>query len=141
MQVVKVAIALLTDKKKRLLVTRRGSNSTYAGWWEFPGGKLEINETAEQALAREVYEELGVVVQQANYLGELVHTYPEVTVNLLAYHVINYQGTPVCCEQQQDLRWVSRAALGDYQLLDACRPLLTMIEERLGLSVESIDSL
>ena len=133
MSTIAVAVALFNDKEGRYLITQRGKSSTYPDWWEFPGGKIEALETPEQALVREVYEELGVQVKETSYLGAWVHDYPERRVSLAVYQIIRYEGLVRICEQQQDLRWVTRHELQDYPLLAASRALIN------GLIVESID--
>ena len=138
MSSVPVVIAIFIDRQSRVLITQRGLTSSHAGFWEFPGGKVEIDETAEQALKREVFEELGVIVHQANYLAALDYTYPEVSVCLHVYHIIEYAGTPKRCEQQQDLQWVSSKSLPDYLLLESSRLLLAVIEKLIDSAVELV---
>ena len=129
MKRVAVAIALFVDEQGRVLLTQRGATSSYAGWWEFPGGKVECHETAAQALIREMHEELGVLVHEAHYLGQFEYDYPESSVCLWVYHVSHYAGTPRCCEQQQDLHWVTPEALPDYLLLEASRRITWLISK------------
>lgn len=59
---VDVAVGVLIDKEGRFLLTSRPEGKVYAGYWEFPGGKLEAGETVEQALRRELHEELGIAI-------------------------------------------------------------------------------
>jgi 8-oxo-dGTP diphosphatase len=122
-----VAIALFIDAHGRVLLTQRGINSSYPGWWEFPGGKVEVHETAAEALRREMQEELGVVVHEAEYLGQFNYDYPESAVCLWVYHVQQYAGLPRCCEQQQDLHWVTPSELPNYLLLEASRRITWLI--------------
>jgi 8-oxo-dGTP diphosphatase len=60
-----VAVGVLIDGEGRFLLTSRPEGKVYAGWWEFPGGKLEAGETVEQALRRELHEELGITIGAA----------------------------------------------------------------------------
>jgi 8-oxo-dGTP diphosphatase len=64
--IVDVAVGVLIDPQGRFLLTSRPSGKVYAGWWEFPGGKLERGETVAEALARELREELGIVIAVAD---------------------------------------------------------------------------
>lgn len=79
-----VAIALQRNSDKRYLLARRGPGHSGAGQWEFPGGKVEENESQEEALVREIDEELGLVIKQnkLRYLTENLHVYPDKTIRL-----------------------------------------------------------
>jgi 8-oxo-dGTP diphosphatase len=63
-EIVDVAVGVLIDASGRFLLTSRPEGKVYAGWWEFPGGKLEAGESVSEALARELHEELGIVVDE-----------------------------------------------------------------------------
>jgi 8-oxo-dGTP diphosphatase len=79
---VDVAVGVLIDAEGRFLLTSRPEGKVYAGCWEFPGGKLEVGESVEQALRRELHEELGITIGQANpWQVELVD-YPHALVRL-----------------------------------------------------------
>jgi 8-oxo-dGTP diphosphatase len=62
---VEVAVGVLIDRKGQFLLTSRPAGKVYAGYWEFPGGKLEAGETVQQALRRELQEELGITISAA----------------------------------------------------------------------------
>jgi 8-oxo-dGTP diphosphatase len=72
-----VAAGVLLDHEGRALVTRRPAGGDQAGWWEFPGGKIETGETPLQGLIRELDEELGIAVRSALTLVTYAHEYPE----------------------------------------------------------------
>ncbi len=112
---VRVAVAVITDANQRLLIAKRPVHVPSPGLWEFPGGKLEADETADEALIREIKEEIGLDVKGYNFLGEVNYTYPDLHVNLLVYHVNHFEGEPLPCEGQMDLRWVDFDSLGDYE--------------------------
>ncbi len=126
-EVLHVAVAVFVDDAKRLLITQRASGARQGGLWEFPGGKLEPGETSEQALFREVKEELGVDIVHAKYIDTVTYVYPAYSVVLNVYHVSEYTGNVSCCENQQDLRWITLEELTDYQLLDASRQLIPFL--------------
>jgi 8-oxo-dGTP diphosphatase len=89
---VDVAVGVLIDPEGRFLVTSRPAGKVYAGYWEFPGGKLEAGESVEQALRRELHEELGIrigAVQPWN--TELMH-YPHALVRLHFCKVFEWRG-------------------------------------------------
>jgi 8-oxo-dGTP diphosphatase len=91
-QPVDVAVGVLMDPQGRFLLTSRPAGKVYAGYWEFPGGKLEPGETVEQALRRELHEELGIGIGPAHpWQVELVD-YPHARVRLHFCKVYTWQG-------------------------------------------------
>ena len=113
--VIKVVVAVIFDELQRVLITRRGWDTTHGGFWEFPGGKLELNEAPVVGLLREIHEELGIEVLSSEYLGSIQHDYDERSVELLVYRVPSFAGVPICRESQLDLRWVPLDELNQYQ--------------------------
>lgn len=101
----KVAVAIITDHENRVLIAQRPLHATQGGLWEFPGGKLKTNETAKEALVREVREETGIEVGASQLLAEINHQYPDKIVQLIVFHVLEYSGTPQCLEGQLDIKW------------------------------------
>lgn len=98
---VDVAVGVLLDAQGRFLLTSRPDGKVFAGYWEFPGGKLEAGETVEQALRRELHEELGVHIGPAMpWKVELVD-YPHARVRLHFCKVRAWQGTFEMREAQQ----------------------------------------
>ncbi|RUR12804.1 8-oxo-dGTP diphosphatase MutT [Legionella sp. km772] len=108
---IKVAVAIITDNEQRVLVAQRPLHVPQGGLWEFPGGKLEANESAEQALVREIKEEIGLEVKKCQLLGEINHQYPGKLVQLIVFHVSEFSGTASCLEGQLDLKWISKELL------------------------------
>lgn len=105
-----VAVALIVGEDGRILVARRHDHVEQGGLWEFPGGKVESGETVEQALARELNEELGIDVVQARPLLRLRHRYPRREVLLDVWRVTDFAGAPQGREGQP-LRWLAPEAL------------------------------
>lgn len=124
-----VAVAVITDSKRRVLITKRALHSPQGSLWEFPGGKLESGETAVAALMREIQEEVGLTITQHTFIDVITHKYPTRTVLLWVYHVSSYTGEARCCEAQQDLRWVSVGDLDNHRLLEASQPLIALIRQ------------
>jgi len=79
---VDVAVGVLIDAQGRFLLTSRPAGKVYAGFWEFPGGKLEADETVEQALRRELQEELGITIATAQPWKIELMDYPHARVRL-----------------------------------------------------------
>jgi 8-oxo-dGTP diphosphatase len=126
------------DAQGRVLIAERPAGKHLAGRWEFPGGKLEHGEERRTGLARELREELGIVISAApRPLIRLEHTYPDKHVHLDIFVVRRYQGEPQGREGQA-LRWVSQDELESVELLPADGPIVPALRlpERLrGLTV------
>ena len=101
---VDVAVGVLIDVHGRFLLTSRPAGKVYAGYWEFPGGKLEAGETVEQALRRELQEELGIVIGPAQpWRVELVD-YPHARVRLHFCKVFAWSGE-LQMRERQEMAW------------------------------------
>ncbi|AEH45721.1 NUDIX hydrolase [Thermodesulfatator indicus DSM 15286] len=94
-----VAALLLKDGK--VLLTQRPPGKIRAGFWEFPGGKLEKGETLEKALEREILEELGLKVAVGQKLAEVDFNYPEAAITLHCFRCEILSGTPQALEGQK----------------------------------------
>jgi 8-oxo-dGTP diphosphatase len=107
-----VAIAIIVNENRQILITKRSSqNPVYAGFWEFPGGKVQSFETPIMALVREVKEELGI--EPLNF--EHFHTTMSNDVNLIAFKALSFTGIPECLESQEELAWVNIEHLHTYK--------------------------
>jgi len=87
-----IVTAAIMVKTNRVFAARRNPGTHMAGFWEFPGGKIEVGETPEACLARELLEEFGIATQVGAFLGESTYDYGTKTVQLLAYEVIHLSG-------------------------------------------------
>ena len=98
---VDVAVGVLLDAQGRFLLTSRPAGKVYAGYWEFPGGKFEPGETVEQALRRELHEELGITIGAAQPWQQEIVDYPHARVRLHFCKVRDWQGEFQMREGQQ----------------------------------------
>ena len=121
------AVAGILLKADRVLVAERPAGKPYSGYWEFPGGKIEKNETGSAALARELHEELGIRVADAKHLFDHTYTYPDKTVLLEIWLVREFSGEPQGNEAQQ-LRWVTMHEMTDVRLLEGNWPILDRLK-------------
>ena len=96
-----VAVGILIRDDGALLLTSRPEGKPYAGYWEFPGGKLEAGETVEQALRRELDEELGIIIGAAEAWKVTEHDYPHARVRLHWCKVRDWSGAFEMREAQQ----------------------------------------
>jgi 8-oxo-dGTP diphosphatase len=101
-----VALAVIVDEQQRVLITQRSLHVPHGGCWEFPGGKLEVDESSENALIREVKEELGLDVSQYQFLDEVHHQYSNKTLKLIIFLVTGFSGEPICLEGQLAMKWI-----------------------------------
>ncbi len=92
-QVVQVAVGILLQPDGGFLLTSRPAGKPYAGYWEFPGGKLEAGETVVQALTRELQEELGIIIAQVEPWKQEIVDYPHALVQLHFCKVRSWTGT------------------------------------------------
>lgn len=113
----------MRDRRGRVLIADRPAGKPWAGYWEFPGGKLETGEPQGAALQRELHEELGIAAQAAYRLFSFSHRYPERLVHLHVWRVTQYRGTPASHEGQT-LAWHDPETLRQVKLLPADQPIL-----------------
>ena len=125
--VVEVAAAVLQGSDGRFLLTQRPAGKVYAGYWEFPGGKIESGESPLHALRRELHEELGVELIEAYPWLTRVFTYPHATVRLNFFRVVRWQGEPHGRENQS-LSWQTGLELTVGPLLPANEPILRALQ-------------
>jgi 8-oxo-dGTP diphosphatase len=122
-RIVDVAAAVILQADGQFLLARRPEGRAYAGYWEFPGGKIEAGEDARAALVRELHEELGIEVDEIYPWLTRVYVYPEWTVRLHFFRVRNWRGAPHGREGQE-LAWQTAEAPTVAPLLPANDPIL-----------------
>lgn len=123
MESIQVVAAVLKDTQGRVLINQRPAGKPWAGYWEFPGGKIEAGETPFDALRRELEEELGLEIQSARSWMRLLHDYPERRVELDVWQVQRFSGVPVSREHQV-FAWVRPDELSGWKLLPADPPIV-----------------
>jgi len=127
-----VSAVALVDVDGRVLLAQRPAGITMAGLWEFPGGKVDPGETPENALIRELAEELGIDVA-ASCLAPFTfasHSYPDFHLLMPLYICRKWSGIPMAREGQR-LTWVRPARFGDYPMPQADKPLVAMLRDLL----------
>ena len=117
-----------------VLIAQRPPGKWQAGRWEFPGGKIEPDESAGDAVVRELREELGVTVRAARPLGDFPHDYPDRSVSIMLWLVSAWDGEPEGLDGQA-LRWVALPLLPGCDLLEADQPMLEPLRRALGWNV------
>ena len=117
MKRVRVVAGVLCDGE-RYLIARRPDGAHLAGLWEFPGGKVEPNETDQEALARELHEELGVEVEVGELLNAHQFDYKDKSIELVGYRVSLKAGQPQA-HHHAEVRWVGSRELMNVALAPA----------------------
>jgi 8-oxo-dGTP diphosphatase len=122
-----VAAGILRDVAGRILITERLCDGPFNGLWEFPGGKINDEESSSAALRRELAEELGIEVTASQPYLNLHHEYPDRTVDLEFFLVTEWNGEPKGLESQ-GLRWILPTDLNPTELLPADAPVLDRLQ-------------
>jgi len=129
MKIVEVAAGVIYNPEGEILIAKRADNQHQGGLWEFPGGKIEQGESAQQALARELHEELAIEVRASEPLVRIAHDYADKSVVLNVWCVTAFSGEARGVEGQP-LAWVSVDQLTDYEFPAANEPIIAAVLER-----------
>lgn len=121
-----VAVGIIVDAHGRILLAKRPAHLHQGGKWEFPGGKVEQDETVTQALIRELKEEVALNVHASQPFMALSYDYPDKQVLLDIHTVSDFSGTAQRLEGQQ-IAWVDKTELCHYDFPDANKPILTQL--------------
>jgi len=121
-----VAVGVVRNPSGQLLIAKRAEHLHQGGLWEFPGGKVEENETVIESLRRELQEEVGITVTQSTSLLKIRHDYPDKQVLLDVREVTSFEGVPVGL-QNQPLQWANLADLSSYPFPEANKKIVTTL--------------
>lgn len=119
-----VAVGVIKNAQGQVLIALRDDARHQGGLWEFPGGKIEADETAEQALVRELKEELAIEVISAMPLITIKHQYPDLAVQLKVFLVDEFSGVAKSCEGQP-LKWIAVQDLKQYEFPAANQAIIS----------------
>jgi len=128
-----VVAAALVDSDNRVLIAQRPEGTALAGLWEFPGGKIDPHERPEEALIRELHEELGISVKEA-CLAPLTfasYAYPDFHLMMPLYICRRWEGI-VSSRENQALKWVRPRELRNYPMPPADEPLIPALIDIVG---------
>jgi 8-oxo-dGTP diphosphatase len=123
-----VAAAIFSPCGTELFIARRLKNAHQGGLWEFPGGKREATETSEQALYRELSEELGITVTSCQPLIKLTHDYGDKLIELDVYTVGSFEGTAYGAEGQET-QWIKLTDINNFSFPEANKPIIKKLLE------------
>ncbi|AWH88077.1 8-oxo-dGTP diphosphatase MutT [Limnobaculum parvum] len=129
MKRIEIAVGIIINSEQAIFVTQRLKGSHLAGYWEFPGGKVESGEDARQALKRELYEEVGIEMIHSIPLKTLEYDYPDRQLTLHFFIVDGWEGQPEGREGQVS-RWIDVSKLNVAEFPEANQPVIVELKQR-----------
>lgn len=128
MKTIEVVAAMIQVEDMILVVQRKEDEKAYKSLkWEFPGGKVEEGERPEDAVIREVKEELQLDINPVASIGRVVYEYPDSTVDLTLFHCALIDGLPIL-KEHNDLSWTDKSLLYTFDWSAADRELLQLVD-------------
>jgi len=121
-----IVTAAVIERSGRILIARRKKGDRMEGKWEFPGGKLEGNESPEECLCRELHEEFGIEAEIGDFLLSSPHEYSHLKIELLAFRATYISGD-FNLNDHDEIRWVLPSELGRYDLAGADVPVADIL--------------
>ena len=123
-----IGVAVIRDDRDLILIDRRLAKGLLGGFWEFPGGKIEGNETVQECIKREVLEEIGIEIAVDSHLITIDHTYSHFRVNLQVYNCryLSGQARAIECEE---IRWVTIEELDNYTFPAANQEIIRALKD------------
>jgi len=121
-----VAVGVIRNDRQEVLIAKRAEHLHQGGLWEFPGGKVEPDETVQDALRRELSEELGITVEKVSPLIQISHDYADKSVLLDVWLVEKFSGVAKG-RQSQPLQWVGVSDLNNYSVPSANKSIITAL--------------
>lgn len=126
MKILNIAVGIIRNPQGEIFITRRAADAHMANKWEFPGGKIEAGESPEQALSRELQEEVGITPQGAVLFDKLEYQFPDRHITLWFWLVENWEGEPWGKEGQPGW-WVAQSTLDAQNFPPANEPIITRL--------------
>lgn len=130
MKQITVAAAIIFNNNNELLICRRADDSSMGGLWEFPGGKLEPDETLEECIVRECREELSVCISVTGIFKKMQYQYPDKLINFVFFNASIAEGR-ICMNVHKEIKWIQISEIRNYEFCPADAEILDMLEERL----------
>ncbi len=120
-------VAAIIKKDNKVLATKRGYGE-FINMWEFPGGKIEVNESQKDALIREIKEELDCIIKPTKFALDLEYQYPTFYLKMSCFEAVIEEGTPKLLEHN-DARWLSKADLDSVNWIPADLQIIDYLKE------------
>ncbi|WKK67483.1 (deoxy)nucleoside triphosphate pyrophosphohydrolase [Lutimonas zeaxanthinifaciens] len=122
-------VAAVIKRNGRYFIARRAPHKDHAGKWEFPGGKIELHESPEEALEREIFEEFGVETTTGSYLTKSHFDYGTIEIELLAYECIYVSGAFKLSDHDK-IAWVELQEMDRFDMNKADYPIIEFLKKR-----------
>ena len=127
-----VSVALIFNKENKVLIGRRALTEPHSGYWEFPGGKLEKGETPQEALKRELMEELNVKSTIKGFFNESIYKHSTGTFKLLTYFTVIDNSTLEMRVHDQ-LEWITLKESRNYEMFESNFKIIDELEKYFNL--------
>lgn len=121
--------AAILENRGMILIAKRKATDILAGKWEFPGGKIRVNETPRECLARELKEEFNIDVKIGAFLGESMHHYESGPIKLLAYYA-TWIGGSFTLNAHSDFAWITPENLDEFDFAAADMPFVKKLQQK-----------
>ena len=113
-----VVAAVIQNEEGKILIAQRNLKKSQGGLWEFPGGKIEPNETKEEAIIREIKEEMDIDIEKKKFIDQKVFNYPDKDINLIAIECKQIKGD-IKLNEHEDIKWVNKNELRNFNFAPA----------------------
>lgn len=124
-----IGVAVIRNRQGKILIDRRLNQGEMAGLWEFPGGKVEPQETVKECIKREIKEELDIEIKVGDRLVTIAHTYDKFKVTLFVHECEHLSGEPRPIECQE-VRWVNAVEMERYEFPQANSQIISILQTR-----------
>lgn len=124
-----IGVAVIRNRQGKILIDRRLNQGEMAGLWEFPGGKVEPQETVRECIKREIKEELDIEIKVGDRLVTIAHTYDKFKVTLFVHECEHLSGEPRPIECQE-VRWVNAVEMERYEFPQANSQIINILQTR-----------
>ncbi|TCQ72063.1 8-oxo-dGTPase [Raoultella ornithinolytica] len=126
MKILQISVGIIRNPQGEIFITQRAADAHMANKLEFPGGKIEVGESAEQALVRELQEEVGITVRASSLFDKLEYQFPDRHITLWFWLVDDWEGEPWGKEGQPG-RWIAQRALLAEEFPPANEPIINKL--------------
>lgn len=123
-----VVAAVIQNEEGKILIAQRNLKKSQGGLWEFPGGKIEPNETKEEAIIREIKEEMDIDIEAKKFIDQKVFNYPDKDINLIAIECKQIKGD-IKLNEHEDIKWVNKNELRNFNFAPADKFIINAILE------------
>lgn len=125
---INVVAAVIQNEEDKILIAQRNLKKSQGGLWEFPGGKIEPNETKEEAIIREIKEEMDIDIETKKFIDQKIFNYPDKDINLIAIECKQIKGD-IKLNEHEDFKWVNKNELKNFNFAPADKFIINTILE------------